>query len=155
MQIQFPNGEWLRLPLATQSAIASAQAKYTQPLWLFRAEGVLKLGRHQWIYPANPFEAQTAFAAYPHGILCTAWKLFNRSWTGSAENYYLDTANYPNHPRQWGRWVIPLVDEDADGQQIGWAQWVQQTETSEDHAIYVQFLLRDLFAPIPLPAQYR
>lgn len=152
--IIFPNQQIVTLPRETAEAITKSQSKYQQPLWQFRAEGVLKLGGHQWIYPSNPLQSAEIHALYPHGLLCTAWKLFNRSWSASAEAYFVDTSKYPNHPRHFGQGVVPLVDEDQDGQQIGWVRILQQTQTTEDYAVFVQFLLLDLFPPTPLPAEY-
>jgi hypothetical protein len=50
-QVTFPNLHTIALPAETSAAIARAKAKYTEPLWLFRDERVLKLTGHQWIYP--------------------------------------------------------------------------------------------------------
>ena len=152
--VTFPNRHTLHLPAATAAAIAHAHAKYPEPLWLFRAERVLKLGAHQWIFPAGPDAAHALFAQHPTGLVVTAWKLFNRSWTAAAEAYWLDTARYPAHPRHLGQGVVPLVDEDADNQQIGWARIEQMTTADPNDAIFVQFTLLDLFAPRPLPAEY-
>jgi hypothetical protein len=152
--IVFPNQYVLALPESTSAAIAISQAKYLQPLWHYRAEAVLKLGQHQWIYPACPADAQVVVRQYPYGIVCTAWKLFNRSWSAAAEAYFIDTAKYPDHPRHFGQGVLPLVDEDQSGQQIGWVRILQQTQVATDFAIFVQFVLLELFSPIPLPAVY-
>ena len=88
------------------------------------------------------------------GIVATAWKLFNRSWQEAAEAYRLDTVRYPNHPRHFGRDVIPLVDEDRDSQQIGWVRINQYTQTDINFAIFVQFTMLDMFEPQPLPPEY-
>ena len=52
-QITFPNQHTIVLPAQTVAAIEQAKAKYATPLWQFRAERVLKLGAHQWIYPSD------------------------------------------------------------------------------------------------------
>ncbi|MCB0104812.1 MAG: hypothetical protein KDE53_02865 [Caldilineaceae bacterium] len=161
MQIErvvFPNGQQIDLPAATVAAIAQSSAKYAEPLWYFRAERVLKLGAHQWISPFDQATAQAVLTLHPAGILCTAWKLFNRGWAGAAEAYYLDSATYPDHPRHLGRNVIPLVDEDDkhfDAAQIGWVRIEQSTEMNQRFAIFVQFTLLTLFPPRPLPAPYQ
>jgi len=153
-QITFPNQQTILLPAATVAAIAQSAAKYDAPLWAYRAEKVLKLGAHQWIYPSGPDAAQTLFAAYPHGQLCTAWKLFNRGWLAHAEAYFVDAQSYPNQPRHLGRDVIPLVDEDQDSAQIGWVQIQQYTPMADNFAVFVQFLLLDSFAARPLSKEY-
>ena len=153
-QVTFPNQHSVELPAETAAAIARAKAKYTEPLWLFREERVLKLGGHQWIYPHGVAAAQGLFAQHPAGIVATAWKLFNRSWLAAAEAYRLDTLRYPNHPRQFGRDVVPLVDEDRESQQIGWVRINQYTKMDHNYAVFVQFTLLDMFGPRPLPAEY-
>lgn len=152
--VTFPNGHTITLPPATIDAIRQSSAKYTTPLWPYRAERVLKLGAHQWIYPTDLATLQTLFAAHPHGLLCTAWKLFNRGWLAAAEGYMLDPITYPQHPRHLGRNVIPLVDEDNGGAHIGWARIDQWTPADDHFACFVQFTLLDLFAPQPLGAEY-
>lgn len=157
--VTFPNGQTITLPPATVAAIAQSSAKYTAPLWHYRAERVLKLGAHQWIYPVDLATAQAVFALHPYGILCTAWKLFNRGWLAAAEAYWLDAVTYPHHPRHLGRHVIPLVDEDSNvvpggSAQIGWVRVEQITTADQQHAVFVQFTLLDLFAPQALPAAY-
>lgn len=152
--VTFPNGHMITLLPATIDAIRQSSAKYTSPLWHYRAERVLKLGAHQWIYPNDLATAHAVFAHYPHGLLCTAWKLFNRGWLAAAEAYYLDPVTYPHHPRQLGRNVIPLVDEDNGSAHIGWARIDQWTPADEHFACFVQFTLLDLFAPRPLSAEY-
>lgn len=153
-QITFPNQQTLALPAQTITAIQQSKAKYATPLWQYRAERALKLGRHQWIFPADVATAHTLFALHPTGIVCTAWKLFNRGWFAAAEAYWLDTVTYPNHPRQLGQGVIPLVDEDHASQQIGWVRINQATVMDEHFAVFVQFTLLDLFQPHFLPAEY-
>lgn len=153
-RVTFPNQQILELPGYTLDAIQQAKAKYTTPLWQYRPERVLKLGAHQWIYPRDIATAQTLFALHPTGIVVTAWKLFNRGWLAAAEAYFVDTATYPNHPRHLGQQVIPLVDEDQDSQQIGWALINHYTAMDENFAVFVQFTLLDLFAPRPLPSEY-
>ncbi|MFN8467183.1 MAG: hypothetical protein U0X20_16625 [Caldilineaceae bacterium] len=153
-QVTFPNQHIVELPAETAAAIARAKAKYTEPLWLFRDERVLKLGGHQWIYPHGAAAAQGLFAQYPTGIIATAWKLFNRSWLAAAEAYRLDTLRYLNHPRHFGRDVVPLVDEDRDSQQIGWVRINQYTKMDHNFAVFVQFTLLDMFEPRLLPAEY-
>jgi hypothetical protein len=153
-QVTFPNQHSVELPAETAAAIARAKAKYTEPLWLFREERVLKLGGHQWIYPHGVAAAQGLFAQHPAGIVATAWKLFNRSWLAAAEAYRLDTLRYPNHPRQFGRDVVPLVDEDRESQQIGWVRINQYTKMDHNYAVFVQFTLLDMFEPRLLPAEY-
>ncbi len=153
-QVTFPNQHTIQLPAATCAAIEHAKAKYTEPLWAFREERVLKLGEHQWIYPGDVAAARALFALHPNGILATAWKLFNRGWLGCAEAYFMDTQRYPNHPRHFGRDVIPLVDEDHDSQQIGWVRINQYTTMDHNFAVFVQFTLLDLFDPRPLPVEY-
>ena len=157
--VTFPTGQTITLPPATVTAIAQASAKYPTPLWHYRAERVLKLGAHQWIYPADRATLHAVFALHPMGILCTAWKLFNRGWLAAAEAYWLDPITYPNHPRHFGRHVIPLVDEDSDvlpsgAAQIGWARIEQTTVADQQYAVFVQFTLLDLFAPQALPVEY-
>ncbi len=152
--VRFPNGYTFTLPPATTAAIAQSSAKYQAPLWHYRAERVLKLGAHQWIYPVDLATAQTVFTLHPQGILCTAWKLFNRGWLAAAEAYYLDRVTYPDHPRHLGRQVVPLVDEDNGSAQIGWARIEQSTVADQHYAVFVQFTLLDLFAPQPLPVAY-
>lgn len=153
-QVTFPNQQLLTLPIETAAAIAESKAAYAEPLWQYRAERVLKLGNHQWIYPANVAAASALYAAHPHGIMATAWKLFNRGWLSAAEEYFIDTARYPNHPRHLGRNVIPLVDEDNDSQQIGWVRIEQYTQADENFAVFVQFTLLALFEARPLPDEY-
>ncbi|MEZ4867775.1 MAG: hypothetical protein R3C14_40995 [Caldilineaceae bacterium] len=158
--VTFPNQQTLALPDSTIAAIAEAKAKYTTPLWQYRGERVLKLGGHQWIYPATVESAREIFALHPTGIIATAWKLFNRGWLAAAEAYFLDTATYPNQPRQLGRDVIPLVDEDIVGdggvaQQIGWVRINQTTTMDHNFAVFVQFTLLDLFTPRALPTEYQ
>jgi len=152
--ITFPNQQTLLLPSKTVDAILASSAKYSAPLWHFRAERVLKLGGHQWIFPANLAAAYSLCAAHPAGIIATAWKLFNRGWLGAGEEYFSDSRRYPNHPRHWGRTVIPLVDEDNDSRQIGWVRIEQQTEADEDFAVFVQFALLEMFEARALPGEY-
>lgn len=71
-----PQGQLITLPAATAAAIARSSAKYAAPLWHYRAERVLKLGAHQWIYPVDIATAHTVFALHPMGIVCLAWKLY-------------------------------------------------------------------------------
>ena len=153
-QVTFPNQHSIELPPAASAAIERAKGKYAEPLWLFRTENVLKLGAHQWISPGSPAAAQQLVAAHSTGIVATAWKLFNRSWQAAAEAYRLDTQRYPNHPRHFGRDVVPLVDEDRDSQQIGWVRINQYTQMDENFAVFIQFTLLDLFEPRPLPGEY-
>lgn len=152
--VTFPNGQTITLPPATVAAIAQSSAKYATPLWYYRAERVLKLGTHQWIYPVDLATLQAVFALHPQGILCTAWKLFNRSWLAAAEAYWFDPVTYPNHPRHLGRNVIPLVDEDNGSAQIGWVRIEQTTVADQHYAVFIQFTLLDLFAPQVLPVEY-
>ena len=152
--VTFPNQWTITLPPMSMAAIDKAKAKYAEPLWLYREERVLKLGGHQWIYPGDVSAARSLFALYPHGIVATAWKLFNRGWLSSAEAYFVDTQRYPNHPRHLGEGVIPLVDEDQDSQQIGWVRIDQSTRMDHNYAVFVQFTLLDLFAPRLLPHEY-
>lgn len=155
--VTFPNQQTLLLPNQTVAAIQQAQAKYPTPLWHYRAERTLKLGGHQWIYPNSVADAHELFALHPTGIIATGWKLFNRGWLAAAEAYFVDSVTYPNHPRQFGRAVIPLVDEDQDSQQIGWVRINQYTtidDNSANFAVFVQFTLLALFAPRALPAEY-
>ncbi len=151
----FPNQYTLELPDQTIGAIQQAKAKYASPLWQFRAEKVLKLGGHQWIYPQDVVTARELFALHPHGLTVTAWKLFNRGWAGAMEAYWLDTVSYPHHPRHWGPQVMPLVDEDDNSQQIGWLQLQQVSAIDDNFAVFVQFTLLDLFTPCSLPAEYQ
>ena len=153
-QVTFPNHHTLQLPANTIAAIERSSAKYTEPLWPFRAERVLKLGAHQWIYPGDVATARAIFALHPMGIIATAWKLFNRGWLAYAEAYFMDTQTYPNHPRHFGKDVIPLVDEDNGSQQIGWVRINQATTMDHNFAVFVQFTLLDLFEQRPLPAEY-
>ncbi|MEZ4679288.1 MAG: hypothetical protein R2932_34220 [Caldilineaceae bacterium] len=155
--VSFPNGQLITLPAATVAAIAQARARYHEPLWQFRAERVLKLGAHQWIYPQELTTTYTIHTLHSGGILCTAWKLFNRGWAGAAEAYFHDRATFPDHPRHLGRGVIPLVDEDNDrypATQVGWVRIEQATAMDATFAIFVQFTLLDLFPPQPLPPAY-
>jgi len=153
-QITFPNQETILLPPETVSAISASSARYTQPLWQHRDERVLKLGGHQWISPSNPAAARLLLAQHPSGVVATAWKLFNRDWLRAAQTYFDDHVQYPNHPRRWGRAVVPLVDEDNDSQQIGWVRINQQTQADDNYAVFVQFTLLEMFAPRALPAAY-
>ena len=152
--VTFPNQQTMCLPELTMAAIAQAKAKYPTPLWQYRAERTLKLGGHQWIYPGSVATARELFDLHPTGLIATAWKLFNRGWLAAAEAYFVDSATYPNHPRHFGRDVIPLVDEDQDSQQIGWVRIHQYTAADENFAVFVQFTLLDLFAPQALPTEY-
>lgn len=152
--VTFPNQQTMRLPEQTIAAIEQAKAKYPTPLWHYRAERTLKLGGHQWIYPNSPATARELFARHPTGIMATAWKLFNRGWQAAAEAYFVDSATYPNHPRHFGRDVIPLVDEDQESQQIGWVRIYQYTAADHNFAVFVQFTLLDLFTPRALPIEY-
>lgn len=152
--VTFPNQQIVSLPAVTVAAIQQAKANYATPLWQFRAERTLKLGAHQWIYPTDVAAAYTIFAMHPTGIIATAWKLFNRGWLAAAEAYFVDTGTYPNHPRQFGRDVVPLVDEDRDSQQIGWVRINQSTIMDHNFAVFVQFTLLALFEPRPLPTEY-
>ena len=153
-QVTFPNQQQIILPSTTVDAILKSKAKYDKPLWQYRAERVLKLGNHQWIFPASVAEASTLFATYPSGIVATAWKLFNRGWLSAAEEYFVDNARYPNHPRHLGQGVIPLVDEDNNSQQIGWVRINHYTQADENYAVFVQFTLLEMFAACSLPAEY-
>lgn len=153
-QVTFPNQQQIIVPSTTVDAIVASKAKYDKPLWQYRAERVLKLGGHQWIFPASTSEASTLFATYPSGIVATAWKLFNRGWLSAAEEYFVDSARYPNHPRHLGQGVIPLVDEDNNSQQIGWVRINQYTQADENYAVFVQFTLLEMFAARALPAEY-
>lgn len=152
--IIFPNQQTLVLPERTVVAIAQSAAKYSAPLWHYRAERTLKLGGHQWIYPADVATARMLLAQHPTGIIATAWKLFNRGWLAAAEAYFVDAVTYPHHPRHLGRNVIPLVDEDQDSQQIGWVRINQYTTADHTYAVFVQFTLLEMFAPRALPAEY-
>lgn len=153
-QVTFPNQQIITLPPETAAAIAASKAKYAEPLWHFRAERVLKLGRHQWIFPGDLAAAYALYGAHPGGIIATAWKLFNRSWRGAAEEYFCDHTRYPKHPRHLGENVVPLVDEDNDAQQIGWVRINQVTQADENYAVFVQFTLLELFAARTLPTAY-
>lgn len=153
-QITFPNQQILQIPAETVAAILASSAKYSAPLWHYRAERLLKLGGHQWIFPSNLATAYSLCAAHPAGIIATAWKLFNRGWQGAGEEYFNDSLRYPNHPRHWGRNVIPLVDEDNDSRQIGWVRIIQQTQADENYAVFVQFTLLEMFAARALPEEY-
>jgi len=152
--ITFPNQQTIRIPPTTVDAILASSAKYDAPLWRYRAERVLKLGDHQWIFPSNLATAYTLFAAHPAGIVATAWKLFNRGWLGAGEEYFSDSLRYPNQPRGLGQNVIPLVDEDNNSQQIGWVRIVQQTEADEHYAVFAQFTLLEMFEARALPGEY-
>ncbi len=152
--IIFPDQTTMPLPPATVAAIRAASAHYATPLWSNRAERVLKLGGHQWISPPSPTVATLLWAAQPSGLVATAWKLFNRDWRTAAADYFSDSLRYPYHPRHWGQPVIPLVDEDNAGQQIGWVAINQQTQADENYALFVQFTLLEMFAPRALPAEY-
>jgi hypothetical protein len=153
-QVTFPNQHTIHLPAKTSEAIEQARAKYAEPLWQYRQERVLKLGAHQWIFPADLATAHLLFAQHPTGIVATAWKLFNRGWLAHAEAYLLDTQSYPNHPRHFGKDVIPLVDEDQHSQQVGWVRINQSTTADHNFALFVQFTLLDLFEHRPLPPEY-
>ncbi|MEZ4736698.1 MAG: hypothetical protein R3E79_57185 [Caldilineaceae bacterium] len=153
-RVTFPNQQTMNLPAQTVAAIQAAKANYATPLWQYRAERTLKLGSHQWIYPHSVATARELFALHPTGIIATAWKLFNRGWLAAAEAYFVDTATYPNHPRHFGRDVIPLVDEDQDSHQIGWVRINQYTPMDSNFAVFVQFTLLDLFEPRVLPPAY-
>ena len=157
-EVTFPDGSTIRLPARSVEAIRQAKARYAEPLWLRRAERVLKLGGHQWIEPASVAAARARWVQQPEGvdrvITATAWKLFNRDWQDSAEAYLTDAARYPHHPRHLGQNVVPLVDEDDDGRQIGWVRIEQTTEMDANFAVFVQFTILDLFDPRPLPAEY-
>lgn len=152
--ITFPDQQRVQIPATTVAAILASSAKYSAPLWEFRAERVLKLGSHQWISPSSPVSAYSLWAAHPTGIVATAWKLFNRGWLGAGEEYFYDQARYPHHPRHLGRNVIPLVDEDDDSRQIGWVRIDQQTEADENFAVFVQFALLEMFEARALPEEY-
>jgi hypothetical protein len=152
--VTFPNQHTIDLPAKTIAEINQAKAKYTVPLWQFRAEKVLKLGGHQWIYPGDVATAHEIFALHPTGMVATAWKLFNRGWLAATEAYWVDTVTYPQHPRHFGQQVMPLVDEDQDSQQIGWVRLNQSTLMDQNFAVFVQFTILDLFAPRVLPQEY-
>ena len=153
-QVTFPDGDILLLPVRSVEAIRQAKAKYAEPLWLRREERVLKLGSHQWIEPEGVTAARTQWVQQPEGLTATAWKLFNRNWQVSADTYFADAAQYPHHPRHLGKNVVPLVDEDDDGRQIGWVRILQTTDADDQFAVFVQFAILDLFDPRPLPAEY-
>jgi hypothetical protein len=153
-QVTFPNHYTIEVPAKTIAAIEQSKAKYAEPLWLFRAERVLKLGAHQWIYPGDIATARALYAQHPTGIIASAWKLFNRGWLAYADGYFVDTQTYPNHPRHFGKDVIPLVDEDQQSQQIGWVRINQATTMDHNFAVFVQFTLLDLFEDRPLPPEY-
>ncbi len=152
--ITFPNQQTILLPPETTAAIQASSAKYSAPLWHFRAERVLKLGGHQWIFPSDLATAYSLWAVHRTGVIATAWKLFNRGWLGAAEEYFYDHARYPNQPRHLGRNVIPLVDEDNDSRQIGWVGINQQTEADEHYAVFVEFTLLEMFEARVLPGEY-
>ncbi len=153
-RVTFPNQQTIALPAMTIAAIEQAKAKYATPLWQYRPERVLKLGAHQWIYPGDVADARALIAQHPTGIIATAWKLFNRGWLTWSEAYFTDTETYPNHPRHLGHDVIPLVDEDDDGQQIGWVRINQSTPIDSNFTVFVQFTLLELFEPRALPTEY-
>lgn len=153
-RVTFPNQQIIVLPARTIAAIERAKAKYATPLWQYRPERVLKLGAHQWIYPSDVAGAHALFAQHSTGIIAIAWKLFNRGWLAWAEAYFVDTETYPNHPRHLGQDVIPLVDEDDDGQQIGWVRINQSTPIDSNFTVFVQFTLLDMFEPRQLPVEY-
>jgi hypothetical protein len=152
-RVVFPNQHSFQLPAATVAAIEQAKANYSEPLWWYREERLLKVGAHQWVTPAGPAAAQALCAQHP-GILALFWKLFNRSWLAAAESYWLDRERYPAHPRHLGEGVLPLVDEDRGLQQIGWVRILQQTTMDANYAVFVQCVLLDCFEPRPLPAAY-
>ncbi|MBV7334529.1 hypothetical protein KFU94_41080 [Chloroflexi bacterium TSY] len=106
--MSFPNKQILTLPPKTAAAIAESKAAYEAPLWIYRAERVLKLGSHQWIFPTDVATAYSLYTAYPNGIIATAWKLFNRGWNSAAEAYLVDTDRYPTHPRHFGENVMMM-----------------------------------------------
>jgi len=155
MTIIFDNGYQVAIPDATAEAIAKSTSKYETPLWAYRAEKVLKLGHHQWVVPFDFDQLKSALDANPAGIKAIAWKLFTRGWLAHAPEYFHDTVNYPNHPRHYGANIIPLVDEDADSQQIGWARIDQYTSADENFVVYVEFTIVELFDPITLPQEYK
>jgi hypothetical protein len=154
-QVTFPNQQTITLPDYAVTAIEQSKSNYGAPLWRFRPEHVLKLGAHQWIFPRDLATARHLFTLHPTGIVATAWKLFNRGWLASAEAYFVDTASYPHHPRHLGKEVIPLVDEDHENQQVGWARILQYTTMDANFAVFVQFTLLELFPPQPLPKEYQ
>lgn len=153
-QVTFPNQQTIILPPETIQAILASSTKYDKPLWQYRAEKVLKLGGHQWISPLNVVSATSLCATHPTGIIATAWKLFNRGWLSAAEEYFVDTARYPTHPRHFGKNVIPLVDEDNDSKQIGWVRINQYTQADKHYAVFVQFTLLEMFEARVLPSEY-
>lgn len=155
--VTLSTGRIVLLPDETSAAIAQSAAKYSEPLWDYRPEKVLKLGGHQWIFPESSAAAQTAFTAHPYGISGLAWKLFNRGYLAHADAYYLDGVTYPNHPHEYGRNVIPLVDEDedADSQQVGWVRIDSVSAADAQYAVFIQFTIVEMFAPRPLPAEYQ
>lgn len=153
-RVTFPNQQTIELPASACAAIEQAAANYTAPLWLFRAERVLKLAGRQWVWPGSAAAAHALAAQHPAGIVAVAWKLFNRSWAGTAEEYFLDPQRYPDHPRRLGKGVIPLVDEDRESQQIGWVRIEQTTPMDANFAIFVQFTVLEMFEPQPLPREY-
>ena len=153
-QVTFPNQQIIVLSSETIKAILISSAKYDKPLWQYRAEKVLKLGGHQWISPSTVASAASLYATHPTGIIATAWKLFNRGWLSAAEEYFVDMERYPNHPRHFGKNVIPLVDEDNHSQQIGWVRIDQTTQADENHAVFVQFTVLEMFEAKALPSEY-
>lgn len=153
-RVTFPNEQTIELPDRARAAIAESKAKYIIPQWLHREEEVLKLSGRQWIFPESVATARELVALYPHGIIATAWKLFNRGWVGAAEKYTVDTRFFPDHPRHFGSGVVPLVDEDHQSKQIGWVRINQQTRMDDNFAIFVQFTILDLFDPRDLPEGY-
>jgi hypothetical protein len=46
-RITLPNQHTIQLPAQIVAATENSSAKYTEPLWQYRAEHVLKLGAHQ------------------------------------------------------------------------------------------------------------
>ncbi len=152
--VTLASGRKIVVPDETEQAILKSAAKYSVPLWDYRIEKVLKLSQNQWIFPDSVLKARERLAINEYGISCLAWKLFNRGYEQHAELYANHPQTYPDHPRHFGYQVVPLVDEDAAEQHIGWVRIDGCTNADRNHAVFIEFTLLDLFAPVPLPAVY-
>ncbi|MEZ4621590.1 MAG: hypothetical protein R2867_39660 [Caldilineaceae bacterium] len=154
--VSFPNGQLITLPAATVAAIAQARARYHEPLWQFRAERVLKLGAHQWIYPQ---ELTTTY---------TIHTLHSGGFSARLGSYSIAAGPAPRRPISTIAPPSPIIRDTWGVALYHWSMkimiairhtgWLGADRAGNgngrDFAIFVQFTLLDLFPPQPLPPAY-
>ena len=155
LNVTLPSGRTVVLPDETVLAIQKSAAKYPTALWDYRIEKVLKLSANQWVFPDNILKAQARWETHSYGISCLAWKLFNRGYSQFAQLYPQHPKLYPDYPSELGRNVIPLVDEDAAEQHVGWVRVDGTTHADSNYAVFIEFTLLQLFEGRPLLEAYK